>query len=36
MGKKILEGKSLLVLLFGVPSDMTKIESEKKCNEVGL
>ena len=29
-------GKVLVVLVFGVRSDMTRIEFKKKCNEVGL
>ena len=33
--RKDWNGKSLVVLIFGVSSDMTRIEF-KKCNEVGL
>ena len=28
--------KKLVVLIFGVPSDMTRIEFKRKCEEVGL
>ena len=30
------KGKVLVVLVFGVPSDMTRIEFKRKCDEVGL
>ena len=30
------KGKVLVVLAFGVPSDMTRIEFKRKCDEVGL
>ena len=29
-------GKVLVVLVFGVRSDMTRTEVKRKCNEVGL
>ena len=34
--RKDWEGKSLVVLIFGVPSDMTRIQFKKKCDEAGL
>ena len=35
-GKKHWQGKVLvIVLIFGGPSDMTRIEFERKCSEVG-
>ena len=35
--KKDWQGKVLIVvLIFGVPSDMTRIEFKRKCDEVGL
>ena len=30
------QGKVLVVLLFGLPSDMTRIEFKRKCEGVGL
>ena len=30
------KGKSVVVLIFGVPSDMTRIENKKKRDKVGL
>ena len=30
------KGKSLVVLILEIPSDMTRIEFQKKCDEVGL
>ena len=30
------KGRVLVVLIFGVPSDMTRIEFRRKCDEVGL
>ena len=30
------KGKVLVVLVFGVPSDMTRIEFKRKCDEVEL
>ena len=35
-GKKYWQGKVLIALMFGVPSDMTRIEFKRKCEEVGL
>ena len=34
--RKDWKGKSPVVLIFGVPSDMTRIEFKTKCDEVGL
>ena len=34
--KKDWQGKVLAVLIFGVPSDMMRIEFKRKCDEVGL
>ena len=34
--KKYWQGKVLVVLMFGVPSDMTRIDFKRKCDEVGL
>ena len=34
--KKYLQGKLLVVLISGVPRDMTRIDFNRKCNEVGL
>ena len=30
------KGKAFVVLIFGVPSDMTRIEFKRKCDDVGL
>ena len=30
------KGKVLLLLIFGVPSDMTRVEFKRNCDEVGL
>ena len=35
-GKKDWQGKVLVVLIFGVPSGMTRIEFKTKCDEVGV
>ena len=35
-GKNDWQGKVLVVLIFGVPSQMTRIEFKRKCEEVGL
>ena len=35
-GKKDSQGKVLVVLIFGVPSGMARIDFKRKCNEVGL
>ena len=34
--KKDCQGKVLVVLIFGVPSDMTRIKFKRKYDEVGL